>query len=112
MNEKMNLGELLDKARELGLRFQSQEQDGTNFHFKVSLRRDMVDEEKKRRAEFEVELREAYDNNCFGDIIDVIRDRNKEFILALKQADYINTNGKCGPEIDKNAKEILGDKLC
>ncbi len=38
------------------------------------------DEQEKEDISFEQELREAYDNNCFGDILDVIQTRNDEFI--------------------------------
>jgi len=54
------------------------------------------------------ELREADDNRCFGDICDVIRKRNKEFL------DWLHKHGDVCPKIvqaKQKAKEIFGEDL-
>lgn len=59
------------------------------------------------QGSFSEELREAYENRCFGDILSVIRSYNKKFIADL---------AKCSPlfhsyNIEKSAKEIYGAEL-
>ena len=60
--------------------------------------------EEPKKSVFEDELREAYDNNCFGDILDVIQGRLKRFI------DYSFELHKKS-EIDKLAKIEFGERL-
>ena len=61
---------------------------------------------EEKKSTFIEELREAYKNRCFGDILDVVKQANKEFIVRM------NEIGCCSDEdIEFEAKEIFGDRL-
>ncbi|KKL03504.1 hypothetical protein LCGC14_2625480 [marine sediment metagenome] len=66
-------------------------------HYIIKSKWKIIEEEKK--STFESELREAYDNKCFGDILDVI----KRYLAKLEN----RTVGK-NKSVNEIVKEIFG----
>jgi len=63
-----------------------------------------VFEVEEKGKTFEEELQEAYDNRCFWGILDVIKNRNHQFIKVFR-SNYPKSF------VDKKAKEIYGENL-